>query len=66
MSKREFTFDKFMNRIAGEKNRTLPHPDRPEEGGGGSLPIPDQQQARRNMDRLYRERWQNRMRWERK
>ena len=55
MSKQEFTFDKFMSDLLRkEQARQQENKRRPNE---------EEISPRRKLDMLYRERWQNRIRW---
>jgi len=58
MSKQEFTFDKFMSDLLRkEQEKQQENTRRPDE---------ERISPRRKLDMLYRERWQNRIRWGRK
>ena len=58
MSRQEFTFDKFMSDLLRkEQEKKQESKRRPDE---------ERVSPRRKLDMLYRERWQNRIRWGRK
>jgi hypothetical protein len=59
MSKQEFTFDKFMDDlIRKEQERQRELKERSDKKG--------EIHPQRKINQLYRERWQNRIRWGRK
>lgn len=58
MSKVDFQFDKFMDDLLDREKRVREQKSQDHR--------PENENPRRRLDALYRERWQNRIRWGRR